>query len=128
MADFKKTLLNKDKLIEAFEDLSITQSMEAKENLNAAMPHLKQVSEKLAALMAEEGISLSDISGEKKLRKKREIIAENQKFCKEDGKLKLLITRAISVAEKNGNEILDFQSLNAADAKVAKQLVDEYNA
>jgi hypothetical protein len=134
MADFKKILLNKDKLIEAFEDLSISESIEARANLlgdekgKGAIESIRSISPELAQMMAKEGLSLSDFGGEKKARKKRVAVLENQKFCKEDGKLKLLITRAISVAEKAGHEILDFQSLKGADAKEAKRLVTEYNA
>jgi translation initiation factor 2 gamma subunit (eIF-2gamma) len=128
MADFKKTLLDQDKLIKAFEDLSITDAMVVKENLNAAMPHLKAISKELAEMLAKENIDLSALSGDKKPRKKRVAVLENQKFCKEDGKLKLLITRAISVAEKAGHEILSFSDLKGADIKDAERLVSEYNA
>lgn len=128
MADFEDIILDENKLIKAFEKLSVTDAMLVKSNLDAAIPHLKSISPELAQMLEKEGISLSDISGERKPRKKRQVIAENQKYCKIDGQLQLLITRAITKAEKDGHEILDFQSLKGADVKEAKRLVDEYNA
>jgi hypothetical protein len=134
MAGFEEILLDKNKLIKAFEKLSVTDSMTAKANLlgdeneKGAVESLRTVSPELAAMMAKEGIDISMLSGERKARKKRTLAAEKQKYCHEDGKLKLLVTRAISVAEKSGHEILDFESLNAEDAKIAEQLVADYNA
>lgn len=127
MADFRKVLLNKDKLIEVFESLSVTDAMTVKANLEAATPHLKAISPELLAMLKKENIDISLLSGDSK-KSRRKLVLENQKFCKEDGKLKLLITRAISVAEKNGQEILSFEILDNTDAKEAKRLVDEYNA
>lgn len=127
MADFRKVLLNKDKLIEVFESLSVTDAMTVKANLEAATPHLKAISPELLAMLKKENIDISLLSGDSK-KSRRKLVLENQKFCKEDGKLKLLITRAISVAEKAGHEILSFESLKDTDAKEAKRLVDEYNA
>jgi len=128
MADFKKTLLDQDKLIALFQSLSVTDAMAVKANLEAATPHLKAMSEELLAMLKKENIDISLLSGDSKPRKKRVAVLENQKFCKEDGKLKLLITRAISVAEKAGHEILSFSDLKGADIKDAERLVSEYNA
>lgn len=134
MTDFEEILLDKNKLIKAFEKLSITDSMTAKANLlgdeneKGAVESLRSVSPELAAMMAKEGIDISMLSGERKARKKRTLAAEKQKYCHEDGQLKLLITRAISVAEKAGHEILDYQTLKGTDIAEAKRLVSEYNA
>lgn len=134
MADFEEILLDKNKLIKAFEKLSITDSMTARVNLlgdeneKGAVESLRTVSPELAAMMAKEGIDISMLSGERKARKKRTLAAEKQKYCHEDGKLKLLVTRAISVAEKAGHEILDYQALKGAEIEEAKRLVSEYNA
>ncbi|KTF12215.1 hypothetical protein [Pseudoalteromonas sp. H105] len=129
MADFRKVLLNKDKLIEVFESLSVTDAMTVKANLEAATPHLKGMSEELLAMLKKENIDISALSGDSKPRKKRQVIAENQKFCKIDGKLKLLITRGITKAEKDGHTILSFEDLKTdSDKKEGKRLVDEYNA
>jgi len=134
MADFEEILLDKNKLIKAFEKLSITDSMTTRANLlgdeneQGAVESLRSVSPELAAMMAKEGIDISMLGGERKARKKRILAVEKQKYCHEDGKLKLLVTRAISVAEKAGHEILDFQSLKGADIEEAKRLVSEYNA
>jgi len=125
MADFEDIILDENKLIKAFEKLSVTDAMLVKSNLEAATPHLKTISEELQAMLAKENINLSDLT---KPRKKRHLIAENQKFCKVDGKLKLLITRGITKAEKDGHTILSFGDLQGKDIKEGERLVAEYNA
>lgn len=128
MADFEDVILDKNKLIKAFEALSITDSMTARSNLEIAMPHLKQISEELAAMMAKEGIDLSMLSTDKKPRKKRVLVLENQNFTHEDNELKLLVSRAVSKAKDQGLTVVSYNELSKDDKKAAKQLVDEYNA
>jgi hypothetical protein len=134
MADFEDTLLDKSKLIKAFEKLSITDSMTVRANLlgdeneAGAVESLRTVSPELAAMMAKEGIDISMLGGEKKPRKKRVLVLENQNFTHEDDQLKLLISRAVSKYKNDGFKVLSYSELSKSDQKIAQKIVEDHNA
>lgn len=134
MADFENIILDKNKLIKAFEKLNITESMTVRANLlgddneKGAIESLRTVSPELAAMMEKEGLSLADFGGEKKARKKRVLVLENQNFTHEDDQLKLLISRAVSKYKNDGFKVLSYSELSKSDQKIAQQIVEEHNA
>ncbi|GLX85844.1 hypothetical protein tloyanaT_20960 [Thalassotalea loyana] len=120
--------LDVKKLKKVFANFSVLEAQKVEKNIKEAMNSLKLPSEKLLALMKEEGLSFEDFkAGERSQESSssktpRKLKAENQSFAIVGNKRDLLLVKGR--AKQNYDTVISFEDLDDNQKEIAIKIVE----